>query len=327
MEDPKLPALSNAINDRFMELRLSAFIQRGHGEASADAVRHKILKYKTGKHCVIQYWLNNADVSPVPGTVIGKLYRDRRSENRYRDLQALWETANATEIQGWKLGLPKPLALIKELGMLVQEVVPGKLFTSYSENDDVNKAIELIAKNMAVLHQLPIESGEKKTIAQHIEKYCRPGVHLLVKENPEFATIIANIQNRLVNDAGLSRAPFCPSHGDMGLAQVFINQNQAYFIDFDGFCLTHPALDIGNFLIALKTYYPAQFIFLEKIFIDHYLKLSSREMLAGLPQYKAFAYLRRAMICFRKYHKRDRKEKIAALLEESVQYLRRESCH
>ena len=320
MEDAKLPALAQALNRDGVRADLSSLLNEdsnGNRQLSSE-FRQRVLKHKPGKHCVIQYWLKSTNGSPQEKTVIGKLYRDNRGEKRYSDMKMLWQTARRTNLNCLEFGMPKPLAFLESLGMVVQEVVPGKLFFEFTANNDLSKAVALIAKNLAVLHRLPVSRGEPKLIAQHIEKYCRPGPEKLKAAYPELAEKVERILSALNTAQPLQTAPLCPAHGDLGLAQIFIHDNRAYFIDFDGFCQTHPALDAGNFLIALKTYHQSRFAELEKTFINSYLEINSPEMLNGLQFYKAFAYLRRATICFRKYQQQDRKEKIETLLNASI---------
>ena len=52
-------------------------------------------------------------------------------------------------------------------------------------------------------------------------------------------------------EARLRDAPLTPVHGDLALMQVFVHADRAFFIDFDGFCRSHPALDLANLTIAL----------------------------------------------------------------------------
>jgi aminoglycoside phosphotransferase (APT) family kinase protein len=88
-------------------------------------------------------------------------------------------------------------------------------------------------------------------------------------------------------------------HGDLGLDQIFATDERAFFIDFDGACLSHPALDLGNFLVALQVHFGAQSDLLVRVFLESYLAQQSPRMLTGLRTYQAFTYLRRATICFR----------------------------
>ena len=286
-------------------------------QRESKKLQYKILKHKTGKHCVIQYWLMPENHSKFSHTFIGKMYRDNRSELRYRDMLQLWQSGQASNNPTGNVGMPQPLALFSDLGMVIQEVVPGKLFVEFNAADDIRSAVALIAENLAALHGLKVSGGIQREMAWHIEKYCRPGLEKLSADYPGFTSQIDFIRDTLLNNEDLRTAPICPAHGDLGLAQIFISGNRAYFIDFDGFCLTHPALDIGNFLIALKTYHPLQFVSLKNIFIDRYRKIQGPEMLTGLNLYEGFAYLRRAMICYRKYFEADREKKIRGLLTAS----------
>lgn len=140
-------------------------------------------------------------------------------------------------------------------------------------------------------------------------------------EYPEYISMVEDILDGFAAANQVNFAMTVPVYGDLTFSRIFISGRRAYFIDFDGFCLSDPAFDIGNFLVVLQTYFGARSSELEKAFLYEYLNGQPREMLANLPFYQAFAYFRRAMICFRKSQGRDRSGQIRRLLEASDSFL------
>ncbi len=317
MYDRKLPGLLRAIDDEEMRITLSESLGYGSksGRSTLTQVRHQVLKHTLGKRCVIEYWLeSNGDYSSAR-RVIGKLYRKNRGERIFKNLQNLWYAAHSNDQKGTFFGMPEPLAYLPELGMVLQNVVPGRQLSSFSVSDDLPSAIRYVVHNLAVLHGLAVSAGEKKTLDDHIKKYCHPGPEALIEACPELAPLVESILNGLARDESLHSAPVCPVHGDLGLAQIFIADDRAFFIDFDGFCLSHAALDIGNFWAAVKVYFGPRSDELATLFLETYLESQSPEMLAGLRTYQAFAYLRRAMICFRLKTGEEWRQEVQQLLE------------
>ena len=110
-------------------------------------------------------------------------------------------------------------------------------------------------------------------------------------------------------------------HGDLNPEQVFIHNNQAYFVDFDGVATSHPALDLANFLISLKARYGTDGQLLGKYFTEIYLSHAPHENLEGLRVYHALIYFRRAMICFRQKLIPSWASTVRELLYKSEMYL------
>jgi len=205
--------------------------------------------------------------------------------------------------------------------MVMQSVVPGKLLVKFSLDDDLPVAMELVARNLAALHSLPVAGGEKKTMADHIKKYCHPGPEALVQDCPELAPLVDEILKGLLGNENLPHAPIGPVHGDLGLAQIFLAADRAFFIDFDGFCLSHAALDVSNFLAALQAHFAQRFDELAGIFLEAYLARQTPEKLSGLHLYHTLACLRRAMICWRWQNRRDWRQEVRRFLETGARWL------
>lgn len=339
INDRKLPGLARALDDEAMRPTLSAALGEwlANGNQELTQVRPHLLKHTPGKRCVVKYQLELAGKPPGIKLVIGKLYRKDRGAIIFENLQKLWQAAHdkaapvgEPKSQGTKepkghgdkapmvFGMPEPLAYLPELGMVLQTVVPGKLLADFSPGPDLGRAIRLVARNLAALHGLCVAAGEKKTMADHIAKYCHPGPQALMEAFRDLAPLVERILNRLTQDESLQHAPMCPVHGDLGLAQIFVTAGRAFFIDFDGFCFSHAALDLSNFLIALRVHFGAQGEELAGIFLEAYLQNQTPEKLAGLELYHALIYLRRAMICFRQKNEANWRQQVRLLLEAAT---------
>jgi len=300
LNDRKLPGLARALDEEAMRALLAATLERepDHQEKFFSQVRCRVLKHAPGKRCVIAYELNGAALAPR--RLIGKIYRKNRGEIIFAQWRQLWQAARENEARhGEPFGMPEPLAYLPELGMLLQSVVPGRQLAAFSEGDDRGAALRSVARNLATLHGLAVAGGEKKTLADHIQKYCHPGPRLLGEVCPELAPLVEKLLNGLATDESLRQAPVGLVHGDLNLAQIFIAGERAWFIDFDGLCLAPPALDLGNFLVTLQLHFGSDYETLAEVFLEEYKACRSLRMLTGLRSYQAFAYLRRAVICTR----------------------------
>ena len=321
MNDHRLPGLARALDEDAMRALLAATLGRepDRKEKFFSQVRCRVLKHAPGKRCVIAYELNGA--ASAPRRLIGKIYRKNRGEIIFAQWRLLWQAARENEArQGEPFGMPEPLAYLPELGMLLQSEIPGRQLAAFSEGDDRRSALRSVARNLATLHGLAI-AGEKKTLDDHIRKYCHPGPQVLCETVPELARLVEKLLNGLATDESLSHAPACPVHGDLNLAQIFINGGRAGFIDFDGWCLAPPALDLGNFLVTLQVRCGADYETLAEVFLEEYKACRSPRMLTGLRSYQAFAYLRRAVICTRAPAVPHWRQQVRQLLEAGSAFL------
>jgi Ser/Thr protein kinase RdoA (MazF antagonist) len=242
-------------------------------------------------------------------------------------LRALWNAAHSQirPAKGGIFGMPQPLAYLPDLGMVIQDIVPGRQLRSFTTDDDLPHAIRRVAGNLATLHGLAVSVSEKKDLMDHIKKYCHPGPEVLGEVCPELRPLVESILKGLAAESAWAGqpVPVCPVHGDLSLSQIFVNNDRAFFIDFDGFCLSHAALDLSNFLVALKVHFALQSDALTKVFLETYVERQSPERLAGFRIYHALAYLRRAMICFRWKSGPEWRQQVRQLLETGNAVLRK----
>lgn len=315
--DRKLPGLAQALNHEYvLGLFARSFASSANeerGQNSLIEVRPRLLKHVPGKRCVIAYHLHFSENPSVPRQVIGKLYRKERGHVVFENLQSVQQAIRLAPSS--RFAMPEPLAYFPEIGMVLQEHAPGRPLAVLGEGDDLPAAIRYTAENLAALHALSIAAGEQRALVDHIDKYCHPGPQTLMDAQPELAPLVQGLLAKITGDENLSNAPRRPVHGDVNLAQIFITAERAYFIDFDGFCQTHAALDVGNFLVTLQVHYAARSHQLIQNFLERYLAGAPADWLRGLQTYQALAYLRRAMICFRLQTHADWPQEARALLK------------
>lgn len=294
---------------------LSAALRRESKPVLLSQVCSELLKYVPGKRGVVAYHLSSPHAEWHDRRIFGKLYRKDRGQTIFQTLRTLWQTA---ERQRSEFAMPEPLAYVAELGMVLQDAAPGRALANLCHPDDLFAAMQRAAKNLASLHGLPTAVGEAKVFQDHLHKYCHPGPDALAEAHPELAPLVRDLIATMHADESLRRAEACPVHGDLNLAQIFITAEGAVFIDFDGFCRSHAALDVGNFLVTLNAHFGERSGELRHGFLEAYLAATPTHTLPGLRTYQAFAYLRRAMIAFRLQNAVERLAPVRKLLEAGL---------
>jgi len=291
--DPRLPGLETATDDGAMRAILSRAL--GPERPPLRAVRHSVLKHAPGKHSVIEYRIEREGEGSE--RVIGKLYREPRAALRFGQLQRVHDHA-AHGGRPDALGVPEPLAHVAELGMVLLRAVPGTELSRLDADADWIGAVRAVADNLAHFHCLPVPA-DTRSMADHVRRFCRPSASELVAMRPHLANSVENVLRALalVDGAGAGAASLV--HGDLGLGQVLLSGSRAYFVDLDGLCRSHPALDVANFLISLRLRLGPLSAEPERAFVARYRECRPREALAELDAYQALAYLRRAAAAFR----------------------------
>jgi Ser/Thr protein kinase RdoA (MazF antagonist) len=251
--------------------------------------------------------------------MIGKLYRAQRGAAIFAQMRQLWQ-ANP------RCAMPQPLGYWPELGMVFQEPAPGQPLHSLLADDSLAMAVEAAGQNLARLHTVSIpELPVRQTMAEHLAKYCNPHPQQMAMElaarRPELSGEVETILHTLLNTSMLADAPLCTVHNDLNLAHVYWHANTTYFIDFDGLCRSHPALDLANFRVALQVYLGGQGEVLGRRFLDAYLSASPPVPVSALDLYTSFTYLRRAVICYRRKAESDWPAALAALVKAGLNAL------
>jgi hypothetical protein len=307
MIDTRLTALDRAMDDGAMCERFADSLNSGRPPVTG--VRHAVLKHTPGKRCVIEYWID------TPGRpeerLIGKVYRDQRGARVFDIMRQLHAGPRTNGHEHLPFHMAEPLVYYGDLGMLVQSAVPGVELANLAADADWPGAMIAVADNLAALHDLQVEA-EPRSLAELTRKLCRPRPLELAAIRPDFADAIKNILQALaLVEAGPPGTSVV--HGDLGLGQVFFTDERAFFVDLDGVCRSHAALDVANFLVSLRLRLGPMSPEPERVFTERYLARRPGS-LALLDAFEALAYLRRAASTFRKAADVDAPERARRLL-------------
>src|SRR5207247_8299831 len=123
-------------------------------ERAALSCDAEVLSHKLGQRCTIRYTLRGhaeSSRTKLPVTLIGKLYAKRPMAGRlYRRVEAL---AQGPFESGGSLRVPRPLLVVKDLGLVLLDHFPGADLREILNNGGASEALALAGRWLARLHE------------------------------------------------------------------------------------------------------------------------------------------------------------------------------
>jgi aminoglycoside phosphotransferase (APT) family kinase protein len=279
--DAALPQLALALDAGAMQSRLAPLVD-GRGRLAIDVVKHT-----PGKRCVIAYRFENG------ARAIGKMVRKQRAAAHAAALAALEQALAGTT------RTPRLLACFDDLGMVLQEWVEGERVPEYADLAGRAALVERLGAALATFHRAPIAVERHADLAAHLRRTCGDGPGEWTDVAASTAARARRLQAAMLQrDAAMARV-VRPCHGDFSPRQIFVHADVVTLVDVDGLSLGDPALDVANFRVGLRAYLERDGAVLADRFLAAYAAAGG-PALARLDVYEAFAWLRRAVIAWRK---------------------------
>lgn len=234
---------------------------------------------------------------PLPGQqptthVVGKFYADDSGRHAYRSMLAV--RGSLAERPRPLLAVPEPLFYDANERLLAQQRVAGAEYRRLAQQPGCERALWRAGQALAELHSLPIAFGPRLGLLEHLEDLMHPHPFELHVQLPG-AGVIELIAALIARErAWPAPAKAAPLHRDFHLGQLFAGQGRVWLIDWDLCAQGDPALDVGNFLVYLRTHLAEHAERACAAFLAGYARHGSAAALARAPLYEAFTYLRLA---------------------------------
>ncbi len=228
------------------------------------SAKPKVMRYKPGSRCTVLYHLEYDNELGAarnwPELVVAKTYSRDKGQNAYESMRKLWASPLS---QGTTVSIAEPLAYIPEHKVLVQgpvrqeqtlkDLVRSALRADTPEAiEELHRMVRKTAAGLVALHHSGARHGETVTWEDELAEICEEVAKLSVVI-PWFTDATMPLLSRLEAAATAYPAePALPAHRSFRPAQVLLHQGDIGFIDFDGFCLAEPALDIALFRATTK---------------------------------------------------------------------------
>jgi hypothetical protein len=203
------------------------------------------VRYTPEVGAIMRYTL---DLDGTPSKLYGKVQPGGRGWRTFQAVESLWPAA--ARYPGL-LNLPRPLAYIDEMGLLLEESVKGRPVTGNRLSAEFMMAGNAAAEAIAVIHESGVQSDEQIEIERELERldrvtdqfrYVLPEGHFLLKD------LVAHMRGRLRKT---EEEDLLPTHGDLKYDQFMFHNDQFTLLDFDYFATAETSYDLGKYCAYL----------------------------------------------------------------------------
>jgi aminoglycoside phosphotransferase (APT) family kinase protein len=264
-DDPALPGLATALRPEAMAQALAQNLAACRmGAARVLRCRVSPVRYRPDKRCTLRVdvWLRDARTgTSTPQTLFGKVYHDlQKAAAVYRAMQAL---ADAAPVRDGRLVVPRAVALVPQLPMVLQEAVEGTPLDLFLGPVAVagtpadprgRDGLARAARALAALHTVDLPGGRPRPMAAELATLGQRAAQIALVDRAlggrtgELLTALAAWSERL--PAG--RAETGLIHGDCKPSQFLLGAARVALLDLDHCGVGDPAADVGTFLATLR---------------------------------------------------------------------------
>jgi tRNA A-37 threonylcarbamoyl transferase component Bud32 len=217
--------------------------------------RSNILKRRLGSRQVIAYRLSfksDKEQTTKPVELVAKRYADgEEGERVFRTMQMLWEAGFSV---GSRFKIPQPLCYISDLKLLLQEKVQGNLLPRYVGRDDAVACarMRMVARWLATLHRhdkIPEGIASCDDDDASIQSFASQLGERYPHLTSRFEALASAIRERITP---CKDTAFTLVHGDFHPENIFVTREGVTVIDFDQFCRSDPARDLGYLIAQMR---------------------------------------------------------------------------
>jgi thiamine kinase-like enzyme len=213
--------------------------------ARVTDVKLELARYLPEISAIIRY-----DIETNPGaaskTIYGKVQHSGRGAESNRVMTEIWKEFKRSKLA---LRVPRPLGYYPELGLYLQDSVPGKALANDRTAPEYLPAVMQAAEALAAIHEsgiptvneLPLEA-EVARLDRTLDQFAlvHPNAYFLLRE---YLTHMRETLKKLPEEEWL------PTHGDFKYDQLLVDPDTGNYslIDFDFFGRAETSYDVARF--------------------------------------------------------------------------------
>ena len=325
VSDPTIPMLQKACDPVVLGECLPEVLPSEWG--TIRNVRVQVLRHRPGKgRCTFEVTLGTTRGCY---SLIGKVY----AEDRLDVYQAMEEIRRAGFGSEDEFAIPRPVAFLAPLRLLLYEKVPGTrclaLILSPNESDRA-LAAERCARWLARFHAIAPRLGQVFCLSDQLislEGHWR----CFADNGFPFADKAGRLFDQLKATAlGLGATEMCAGHGMYTCGQVLLFEGRTVTVDWDTYKVADPSHDVARMLVYLKR------MGLKHLGSVHALDGAAEVFLktyvaTGRSYVRAHLAFQKAALCLEGAKRdvvkqtRERRERAEAMLDEGLRILDQEA--
>ena len=184
------------------------------------------------------------DSGGAPTSIFGKVQPGHRGLRTFNAVQGLWRAA--ARYPGL-LNLPRPLAYVEEMNLLLEEGIRGRPVGGNRASAEFQMGSYAAAEALAVIHESGVESDERIHIEAELSRLDRvaeqfalvlPVGHFLLQD------LVRHMRERVRKT---EEEDCLPTHGDLKYDQLMLHNDHFTLLDFDYFALAETSYDLGKY--------------------------------------------------------------------------------
>lgn len=324
--DAALPTVPAALDPAAAAEEFKRGLPRLAGEGGRVEVKSiTVIRHKAGKRCVIEYdvRVERPGQKRLKAKLIGKIRARRYGTEGYRLQDAFW-SAGLRRPSPDHIAVPEPVGVITPFRMWLQRRVNGVTATGLIGGPDGPALAARIADGIHKVHcaGVPTEKAHAMADELRILHECLPRAAAL---RPELG---ARIDRMLAGcdrlGAGVPAPKACGIHRDFYPAQVVVDAERLWLLDFDLYCLGDPGLDIGNFIghvteESLRTHGdPAAWSAAERAMEERFVQLAGESVRPAIHAYTTLTLARHVYLSTQFPERQPFTDRLLALCEHRL---------
>jgi hypothetical protein len=243
--DAAIPTLAAALDPGELARRLETL-----GWDTSQGMRVRVLEWKLGSRCTFEISLPDAQ-GGEGRELIGKVYAEDRSDV-YRAMEEITQAGFGDEAE---FGIPRPVAYVQRLRLLLYEKAPGaraRKVIQKSAEPARARAAERCAQWLACFHARGPRSGHILRLNEQM-RFLEGAWRSLADVAPALGEKAGRLFGRLeAASRQLAGGEVCAGHGTYSPGQVLLAEGRTVTMDWDTYRVADPADDVARFVVGLK---------------------------------------------------------------------------
>ena len=183
--------------------------------------------------------------------IYGKVQPGDRGLRTHRIVGGLWQAAKDFDYEGL-IYLPRSLGFVDELGLLLEEAIPGKPVGGNRMRVEFGLTANAAAEAAAVIHESNVPAdGHVFRIEAELERLNRV-TRQFIQVHPTAAYLLSDLVAHMREHVrATEEEDLLPTHGDLKYDQFIHHNGKLTLLDFDYFALAETSYDLGKFCAYL----------------------------------------------------------------------------